>query len=55
MSFSTPPPCNLPCQNHGMCGPLCSSAARARYGGPASRAPRAHSNSRPRCTCGANT
>ena len=30
MSFSTPPPCSFPCQNQGMCGPLCSSAARAR-------------------------
>src|SRR5882762_7075699 len=26
MSFSTPPPCSLPCQNHGACGPLCSPA-----------------------------
>jgi len=24
------PPCRSPRQNHGMCGPLCSSAARAR-------------------------
>ena len=30
MSVSTPPPCSSPRQNHGMCGPLCSSAARAR-------------------------
>ena len=30
MSLSTPPPCSAPCQNHGMWGPLCSSAARAR-------------------------
>ena len=42
MSLSTPPPCRRPCQNHGLCGPLCSSAARARYGRPVSRAPRAH-------------
>ena len=41
MSFSTPPPCRSPRQNHGMCGPPCSSAARARYGRPASAAPRA--------------
>ena len=34
MSLSTPPPCSSPRQNHGMCGPLCSSAARARYGRP---------------------
>src|SRR5204862_239067 len=27
MSFSTPPPCSAPCQNQGMWGPLCSSAA----------------------------
>ncbi len=32
MSLSTPPPCRSPRQNHGMCGPECSSAARARYG-----------------------
>ena len=38
MSLSTPPPCSRPCQNHGMCGPLCSSAARARYGRPVSAA-----------------
>jgi hypothetical protein len=30
MSFSTPPPCSSPRQNQGMCGPECSSAARAR-------------------------
>ena len=30
MSFSTPPPCKSPCQNQGMWGPPCSSAARAR-------------------------
>ena len=30
MSFSTPPPCRSPRQNHGRWGPLCSSAARAR-------------------------
>ena len=30
MSDSTPPPCRSPCQNQGSCGPLCSSAARAR-------------------------
>ena len=30
MSLSTPPPCRRPCQNQGMWGPLCSSAARAR-------------------------
>ena len=36
-----------PCQNHGMCGPLCSSAARARYGRPVVAAPRAQSSSRP--------
>src|SRR5688500_19220493 len=36
MSLSTPPPWSLPCQNHGMWGPLCSSAARARYGRPRS-------------------
>jgi hypothetical protein len=30
MSLSTPPPCKSPCQNQGVCGPLCSSAARAR-------------------------
>jgi len=35
MSFKTPPPCSSPRQNHGACGPLCSSAARARYGRPA--------------------
>ena len=40
MSLSTPPPWRVPSQNHGMCGPLCSSAARARYGGPVSAAPR---------------
>src|SRR6476661_903445 len=28
MSERTPPPCRCACQNHGMCGPLCSSAAR---------------------------
>ena len=30
MSFKTPPPCSFPCQNQGIWGPLCSSAARAR-------------------------
>ena len=30
MSERTPPPCLSPCQNQGMCGPECSSAARAR-------------------------
>ena len=43
MSLSTPPPCSSPRQNHGMCGPLCSSAARARYGRPVIAAPRAQS------------
>ncbi len=55
MSFSTPPPCSSPRQNHGMCGPLCSSAARARYGRPVVAAPRAQSSSRPVSTCGAKT
>ena len=40
MSVSVPPPCNAPVQNHGECGPLCSSAARARYGRPVRRAAR---------------
>src|SRR6267378_464777 len=55
ISLSTPPPCNSPCQNHGMCGPLCSSAARARYGRPVSAAPRAQISSRPRMMSGANS
>ena len=55
MSFSTPPPCSAPCQNQGMCGPPCSSAARARYGRPVVAAPRAQSSARPCSTCGANT
>ena len=38
-----------------MCGPLCSSAARARYGRPVVAAPRAQSRSRPVSTCGAKT
>ena len=44
MSLSTPPPWSSPRQNHGVCGPLCSSAARARVGaagGARSRAPTA--------------
>ncbi len=44
-----------PCQNHGACGPLCSSAARARYGRPVTRAPRAQRIAWPRWICGANT
>ena len=44
MSLSTPPPCSSPCQNQGACGPLCSSAARARYGRPVVAAPRAQSS-----------
>ena len=55
MSLRTPPPWSRPCQNHGSCGPLCSSAARARYGRPVVAAPRAQSSSRPRSTWGANT
>ena len=55
MSLSTPPPCRSPLQNHGMCGPLCSSAARARYGRPAMAAPRAQMISLPRTTAGSNT
>src|SRR6266540_1210536 len=54
MSFSTPPPCSCPCQNHGMWGPLCSSAARARYGRPVSAAPRAQRMAWPCVTAGAN-
>ncbi len=34
MSLSTPPPCFVPSQNQALWGPLCSSALRARYGGP---------------------
>src|SRR5262245_57346057 len=30
MSESTPPPCCVGSQNHALCGPACSSAARAR-------------------------
>jgi len=55
MSLSTPPPCRSPRQNQGMCGPLCSSAARARYGRPASAAPRRQRISRPRRTAGAKS
>ena len=47
MSLSTPPPCRSPRQNHGACGPLCSSAARARYGRPVAAAPRDHRSARP--------
>ena len=55
MSLSTPPPCSSPRQNQGMCGPLCSSAARARYGRPVVAAPRAQISAWPASTCGAKT
>ncbi len=55
ISFSTPPPCKSPRQNHGACGPLCSSEARARYGRPVLAAPRAQILDRPASICGAKT
>ncbi len=55
MSLSTPPPCSCPIQNHGLCGPLCSSAARARYGRPVVAAPRAQMSFLPASTCGAKS
>ena len=55
MSFITPPPCCSPSQNHGLCGPQCSSAARAKYGRPVAAAPRRQMTSLPRTTDGVNT
>ena len=55
MSLSTPPPCNAPFQNQGICGPACSSAARARYGLPVVAAPRAQMSFLPASTWGAKS
>ena len=55
ISFKTPPPCNSPSQNQGMCGPLCSSAARAKNGLPVVAAPRAQIISFPLVIEGENT
>src|SRR6266446_2351285 len=55
MSFKTPPPCKSPRQNQGLCGPLCSSAALARYGRPVKGTPRVQMISRAVATDGANS
>src|SRR5438128_8942738 len=55
MSFNTPPPCKSPRQNHGLCGPLCSSAALARYGRPVKGTPRDQTIWRPVATDGAKS